>query len=80
MFRGIFAAILSLIPSCWRFGHRWKVEPLKYDPPNRAYSVDRVCGGCDRRERRKHIRGRKSGDGVEIIPDPFTGWERVRSK
>lgn len=80
MFRGFFAGLLSLIPVCWRFGHRWRTEPLRYDARSSTATVDRVCSGCGRRERRKHVLGPRSGDAAEIIPDPFTGWELVRSK
>lgn len=80
MFRRFFDPILALIPACWRVGHEWNLEPLVYALLTGSYSVDRVCTRCGRHERRKYLRGRRSGDAAEIIPDPFTGWELVRSK
>lgn len=75
MFRGIWAALRPLIPRLHR--HEFKEEPLRYNLQQKTYSVDRVCS-CGRRERRRYVRGAKSGDAVEIVPDVFSPWVRVK--
>lgn len=80
MFRRFFAAVRDLIPACWRGAHVWHYEPLHYASTARTYSIDRECEKCGRREQRKCIKGRRSGDGCEIIEDPFSGWAKQRAK
>lgn len=75
MFRGFLAAVRWLIPK--RHVHEFKEEPLRYNLQAKTYSVDRVCR-CGRRERRRYVRGTKSGDAVEIVPDVFSPWVRVK--
>ena len=75
MFRGLFALLRWLVPKPHR--HEFAVEPLRYNLPTGTYSVDRVCS-CGRRERRRYVRGKKSGDAVEIVPDVFSPWVRVK--
>lgn len=77
MFHGFFAALraLGLKPHV----HQWREEPLRYNLQAKTYAVDRVCA-CGRRERRRHVRGTKSGDAVEIVPDVFSPWVRVKEQ
>lgn len=75
MFRGLWAALRPLIPRL--HAHEWRHEPLRYNLGAKSYSVDRVCG-CGRRERRRYVAGARSGDAVEIVPDVFAPWVRVK--
>jgi hypothetical protein len=76
MFKGLFAALRALFAGPHE--HEWRYESLCYDPIIRYYWMDRRCKKCGRHERRPHVRGAQSGDAVEIVPDAFVPWARVK--
>lgn len=79
LFREVYGTVRAFF-RVWFHAHKWVELPFCYDLPNGTYHKDRVCAvpGCLRRERRKLVKGVRSGDATEIVEDVFSGWAPVK--